>query len=84
MSTVNAAIMLSSMIPQEFIVENLNKAIKDYELSPDKEIIDEIRNLCVMFLMNYETQGNMEKAKDVAKEIENKENILNLFNLQNN
>ena len=73
-------IMFSAAVPVEDIVREIRDAAQDVVLFPDDE--EKMRLLmihCTMFAMNRRTQGNVEKAVSLIKDLESMEAKLRLF-----
>lgn len=73
-------ILLSTAVPVEELVENIRDAAQDAVLFPDDEKkMNHLMFCCTLFAMNRRTEGKMENAVSLIKDLESREAKLRLF-----
>ena len=71
---------IAAMLPKEKILEDLKDALQDYMLFPDdKEKEDNLEMHMTLLSIHLKTKGSVKEAMSLAKEMENKEKKLSLF-----
>jgi hypothetical protein len=82
MEAFSIMMLLSAAMPEEMIVSKLNEVTQHLLIFPDdKEKKDELKMLCMMFHLNQDSGGNIEKAHDKIKEVEDRERKLSILDI---
>ena len=76
---------ISALVPKEKILEDLKDAVQDYILFPDdKEKEDNVQMHMTLLAIHLKTNGSVKEAMSLAKDMENKEKKLSLFETNGN
>lgn len=76
---------IAAMLPKEKILEDLKDALQDYMLFPDdKEKESTLQMNMALVTIHLRTKGSVNEAMNLAKDMENKEKKLSLFETNGN
>jgi hypothetical protein len=76
---------LAAMLPKEKILEDLKDALQDYMLFPDdKEKESNLQMNMALVTIHLRTKGSINEAMSLAKDMEDKEKKLSLFETSGN
>lgn len=76
---------IAAMLPKEKILEDLKDALQDYMLFPDdKEKESTLQMNMALLTIHLRTKGSINEAMSLAKDMENKEKKLSLFETNGN
>lgn len=76
---------VAAMLPKEKILEDLKDALQDYMLFPDdKEKESTLQMNMALLTIHLRTKGSINEAMSLAKDMENKEKKLSLFETNGN
>jgi len=76
---------MAEVVPFKHLVKQVQKAIKEYEESPDdKERQEYIVFTAQILLMKHVMERNKMSAEDLTKEVDMHDKVTSLFNINNN